>query len=79
MLAEKELDERQRMVLENQLIEALRLCKGEIEEKQLKDICYALNIDGAVASGWLTEKKNQDGTRCFVRGPNLRPRELRRK
>jgi hypothetical protein len=79
LISEKESVERKRMIAENELIETLRLCNGVIGEKQLKDICYWLKIDAAVQSGWLTEHKNPDGSRSFVRGPNLRPRELRTK
>ena len=67
------------MLAANELIEALRLCKGVIAEEQLKDICYWLKIDAAVQSGWLIEHKNSDGTRSFIRGPNLKPWELKNK
>ena len=76
---EKDSKERHEMLAGSQLIEALRLCNGVIEEKQLKDICYWLEIDAAVQSGWLVEHKNPDGTRIFVRGPNLKARIFKMK
>lgn len=78
-ISEKEIRERESLVMENELIETLRLCNGAVEEKQLKEVCYWLKIDAAVQSGWLTERRNPDGTRSFSRGPNLKPRKLKSK
>ena len=79
VISEREIEERERMLAANQLIETLRLCNGVIKEKQLKDICYWLKIDAAVQSGWLIERKNPDGTRSFIRGPNLQAGKLKTK
>ena len=76
---EKEIHERESWIMENDLIETLRLCNGSVEEKQLKEICYWLKIDAAVQSGWLIERRYSDGTRSFSRGPNLKPRKLKTK
>ena len=76
-ILEKEIHERESWVMENDLIETLRLCNGVVQEKQLKEMCYWLKIDAAVQSGWLIEQKTSDGTRSFSRGPNLKPRILK--
>ena len=76
-ISERDTIERERMLAANELIETLRLCKGVVGEKQLKENCYWLKIDSAVQSGWLIERKNPDGTRSFIRGPNLKPWKLK--
>lgn len=76
-ISKRDTNAREQMQWTNQLIETLRLCRGVVQEKQLKDICYWLKIDAAVQSGLLIERKNSDGTRSFIRGPNLKPWKLR--
>lgn len=72
-VSERDLAQRERMIWTNQLIDTLELCNGVVEEKQLKDTCRWLKIDAAVESGLLVERRNPDGTRSFIRGPNLKP------
>jgi hypothetical protein len=60
-----------RLTLQDQLNEALRLCRGKVDEETLLKICPTVDIKGAIEIGLLIVEKNGDGKFFFVAGPNL--------
>ena len=62
--------DRARMV-DSEIVEALRLCRGTVDRETLLKVCPFLSIPGAVELGLLVERSTASGPPTYAAGPRL--------